>query len=156
MLTRRVPASLLTAALLIAAAATPAAAVPAPPPLHQGWIVTQANAARCLTGGPAGTVLHTATCDRANKAQDFYQTSEGHFTQGENCLQPNTIGSKVLVTACSYQPAQSWWFATTLQAGDQRGRCVTELSVDTAGLGRVRLRDCTAAAGQSWRSVNPW
>lgn len=156
MLTRAVLSPLLFAALLLGAPPAPAAAVPGPPPLHQGWIVTQANPARCLTGGPPGTVLHTTVCDRGNKAQDFYQTSEGHFTQGENCVQPNTIGSKVLVAACSYQPEQGWWFATTLQAGGQKGRCVTELSVDASGLGKVRLRDCTAAAGQQWRSVNPW
>ncbi|MEU8665232.1 hypothetical protein [Actinoplanes philippinensis] len=64
MLTSRVLLSI-AAALLVAVPVVPAAAVPSPPPLHQGWIVTEKTPYRCLTGGPAGTVLHTGVCDRA-------------------------------------------------------------------------------------------
>jgi Ricin-type beta-trefoil lectin domain len=147
---------LVTAALLLAGPAGPAVAVPAPPPLHQGWIVTGQTPSRCLTGGVAGTVLHTAACDRADKDQDFYQTSDGHFTQGENCVQPNSTGSRAVVARCTYRAHQNWWFTTTLQAGGQQGRCLTELSVDAVGVGKVRLRACSGAANQRWRSVNPW
>ncbi|GIF40021.1 RICIN domain-containing protein [Actinoplanes xinjiangensis] len=154
MLTSRV--LLVTAALPLAVPAVPVAAVPAPPPLHQGWIVTEQTPYRCLTGGPTGTVLHTADCDRANQGQDFYQTSEGHFTQGDNCVQPNAAGTRAVVARCTYRANQSWWYATTLRAGGRQGRCLTELSVDPAGVGKVRLRPCTGAAGQRWRSVNPW
>lgn len=154
MLTSRVLTPLVAAAPFLAAPA--AVAAPAPPPLHQGWIVSEQSSNRCLTGGPAGTVLHTTACDRANKAQDFYQTSEGHFTQGENCVQPNSAGTRAVVTRCTYQANQNWWYATTLQPGDQRGRCLTEVAIDTAGIGKVRLRACTGAATQRWRSVNPW
>jgi hypothetical protein len=145
---------LVTAALLLAVPAVPAVAVPAPPPLHQGWIVTEQSPHRCLTGGVAGTVLHTAACDRADRDQDFYQTSEGHFTQGENCVQPNSTGSLAVVARCTFQANQNWWYTTTLQAGDRRGRCLTALSVDAAGVGKVRLRACNGAVTQRWRSVN--
>lgn len=154
MLTSRV--LLVAAALLLAAPAVPAVAVPVPPPLHQGWIVTEQSPYRCLTGGAAGALLHTQACDRANQDQDFYQTSEGHFTQGENCVQPNSVGSRVVVSRCTYQANQNWWYTTTLQAGDQQGRCLTELSVDASGVGKVRLRACNGTAAQRWRSVNPW
>lgn len=149
----RVLTAFVAAALLPAA---PAGAVPAPPPLHQGWIVSALSANRCLTGGPAGTVLHTEVCDRANEDQDFYQTSEGHFTQGENCVQPNGNGSRAVVARCTYQVNQNWWYATTLQAGDQNGRCLTEVLIGADGVGKVRLRACTGVAAQRWRSVNPW
>jgi hypothetical protein len=161
MLTSRV--LLVAAALLLAVPAVPAGAAPTPPPLHQGWIVTEQTPYRCLTGGPVGTVLHTADCDRAdqyqdraNQYQDFYQTSEGHFTQGENCVQPNAAGTRAVVARCTYRANQNWWYTTTLQAGDQRGNCLTELSVDASGVGKVRLRACTGTAAQRWRSVNPW
>ncbi|WP_430780296.1 ricin-type beta-trefoil lectin domain protein [Actinoplanes sp. G11-F43] len=157
MLTRGVVLPLLAVAML-AVPAGPAAAVPGPPPLHQGWIVTQQTPYRCLTGGPSGTTLFTSTCDRANKAQDFYQTSDGHFTQGENCVEPRTTtkGIKAKVALCTYKAEQKWWFTTVLQAGDQKGPCLTEASVDAAGRGRVRLQDCSGAASQQWRSLNPW
>ncbi|MEU8656838.1 RICIN domain-containing protein [Actinoplanes philippinensis] len=100
--------------------------------------------------------MHTGVCDRANRDQYFHQTSEGHFTQGENCVQPNPAGSRVVVARCTYQANQNWWYTTTLQAGGARGRCLTELSVDASGMGKVRLRDCTGAVTQRWRSVNPW
>jgi hypothetical protein len=154
MLTSRV--LLVAAAVPLVASAVPAVAAPAPPPLHQGWIVTEQTPYRCLTGGPTGTVLHTAACDRADQDQDFYQTSEGHFTQGENCVQPNATGSRAVVARCTYKANQNWWYSTTLQAGDQRGNCLTELSVDASGVGKVRLRACTGAVTQRWRSVNPW
>ncbi|HWS38029.1 MAG TPA: RICIN domain-containing protein [Actinoplanes sp.] len=148
---------LVTAAVLTVSS-VPAAAVPGPPPLHQGWIVSQQNPSRCLTGGGVGTTLFTSVCDRANKAQEFYQTSEGLFTQGENCVQPRTTsaGVKAKVAACSFQADQNWWFTTVLQAGDQDGPCVTELKVDAAGRGRVRLQDCTGALDQQWRSQAHW
>ncbi|SDT79835.1 RICIN domain-containing protein [Actinoplanes derwentensis] len=148
----------LTAVVALSLLPAPAAAVPAPPPLHQGWIVTQQTPYRCLTGGAAGTSLFTSVCDRANKAQDFYQTSDGHFTQGENCVEPKTTakGVKVKVVPCTYQADQKWWFTTALQAGDQWGPCLTETPLDSAGHGRIRLQDCTGAVDQQWRSLNPW
>jgi hypothetical protein len=153
MLSRSVLAPLLVAALLLGLAAVPAAAVPGPPPLLQGWIVTRGTPYRCLTGGPVATILYTSACVRGNKAQLFYQTSEGHLTQGDHCLQPHSAGAKVLVKACTYRSNQNWWFSTTLQAGSRNGPCLTELSVDRSNVGKVRLRACTGGATQTWRSV---
>jgi hypothetical protein len=153
MLSRSVLAPLLVAALLLGLSVVPATAVPGPPPLLQGWIVTRGTSYRCLTGGPIGTILYTSACVRGNKAQLFYQTSEGHLTQGGNCLQPHSAGAKVLVRACTYRSNQNWWFSTTFQAGSRSGPCLTELSVDRSNAGKVRLRDCTGAATQTWRSL---
>ncbi|GAA1591273.1 ricin-type beta-trefoil lectin domain protein [Actinoplanes couchii] len=148
----------LVAVAVLYLSSAPAAAVPGPPPLHQGWIVTQQTPYRCLTGGDAGTTLFTSACDRGNRAQDFYQTSEGHFTQDENCVQPRTTakGIKARVELCTYKADQKWWFTTVLRAGDQKGPCLTEVSVDAAGRGKVRLQDCSGALNQQWRSLNPW
>jgi hypothetical protein len=153
MLSRNVPASLLVAALALGLPAAPAAAAPGPPPLLQGWIVTPGSAYRCLTGGQAGAVVHTSACVRGNRAQLFHQTSEGHLTQGDNCLQPHSAGSKVLVKACTFRPNQNWWFTTTFQAGARNGPCLTEVAVDRSDVGKVRLRDCTGAPTQTWRNV---
>jgi hypothetical protein len=156
MLSRGVFASLPAAALLLGPPGVPAAAVPGPPPLLQGWIVTRGTPYRCLTGGPIGTILSTSACVRGNRAQLFYQTSEGRLTQGENCLQPHSAGSKVLVRACTYRSDQNWWITTTFRAGTRNGPCLTELSVDGANVGKVRLRACTGASDQGWRSVTSW
>ncbi|GAA4926356.1 RICIN domain-containing protein [Actinoplanes utahensis] len=194
MFLRGVLLPMLSAAGLLGAPATPVAAVPGPPPLHQGWIITEQTPYRCLTGGPVGTILHTAACDRASKAQDFYQTSDGHFTQNGNCVQavdtvaalkapavtkkPAAVtkkpagtgkpkpaqvkvmtdsGASVRVVTCTYKGDQNWWYTTTLQAGDRKGRCLTEVSVDGAtGHGTVRLQECTGKSNQQWRSLNPW
>lgn len=158
---RVLPPALVTVAVL-ASLSGPAAAVPGPPPLHQGMIVTQQSPSRCLTGGAVGTTLFTSACDRANKAQEFYQTSEGHFTQGENCVQPRTTmtGVKAKVAACLFEDEpslfedqQNWWFVTELRAGGQTGPCLTETSAER---GKVRLQECTGAANQQWRSVPAW
>jgi hypothetical protein len=156
MLSRSVLAPLLVAALAIGLSAAPAAAAPGPPPLLQGWIVTPGSAYRCLTGGPAGTVLFTSACARGNRAQLFYQTSEGHLTQGDNCLQPHSAGSKVLVKACTYRANQSWWISTTFQPGTRDGPCLTEVSVDRSNVGKIRLRDCTGATTQKWRNLSAY
>ena len=141
---------LLTTALisLVATATatpTPATAAPAPPPLLQGRIVTQQNPARCLTGGPLGTVLHTAPCVSGNPAQNFYQTSAGHFTNDGRCVQPD--GTKARVATCTFRDDQDWWFGTTLRAGEH-GRCLTEV-----GKGTVRLRDCSDKPNRKWRAL---
>ena len=143
---------LLTIALAVLPAA-PAAAAPAPPPLLQGRIVTEQDPDRCLTGGPIGTTLATAPCVPGNKAQSFYQTSAGHFTNDGNCVQPDSpaAGAKVRVAACTYRDNQVWWFDTTLRAGPT-GRCLTEVSVDRSGQGVVRLRDCSDKANRRWRA----
>lgn len=156
MLSRGAFVPLLAAALLLGLPGVPAAAVPGPPPLLQGWIVTRGTPYRCLTGGPVGTILTTTACVRGNPAQLFYQTSEGRLTQGENCLQPHSAGSKVLVKACSYRTNQNWWFATTFQAGTRNGPCLTEVQVQKPNVGKVRLRACTGAPGQDWRSLTLW
>ncbi|MEU4625585.1 RICIN domain-containing protein [Actinoplanes sp. NPDC023801] len=153
---RSVSAALLVVALLSGLPAVPAVAVPGPPPLLQGWIVTRGTAYRCLTGGPIGTVVHTSGCVRGNGAQLFYQTSEGHLTQGDNCLQPHSAGAKVLVKACTYRSNQNWWISTTVRAGTRAGLCLTELAVDRSNVGKVRLRDCTGGFTQNWRSLTPW
>jgi hypothetical protein len=150
MATRRTLALFVAAALL--AAPGTAVAAPAPPPLLQGWIVTEQAPGRCLTGGVIGTVVHTTACRPGRPAQSFYQTSEGHFTNNGNCVEPDkrTRGGIVRVTACTYTNDQDWWFSTTLRAG-RFGRCLTEVSVDKAGRGTVRLRDCADTVNQRWR-----
>ncbi|MEU4690342.1 RICIN domain-containing protein [Actinoplanes sp. NPDC023714] len=152
MLTRGVLVPFLTAAML-GGGETSAAAVPGPPPLLQGWLVTERNPGRCLTGGPVGTVLTTAPCRQGNDAQDFYQTSEGHFTNDGNCVEPHD--SALRVAKCTYRGDQEWWFTGTLRAG-QNGRCVTETAIDRAGVGTVRLRTCSDKANRKWRNHTPW
>ncbi|MEU4423251.1 RICIN domain-containing protein [Actinoplanes sp. NPDC024001] len=154
MATRRALVLLVAAAHL--GAPTPAAAAPAPPPLLQGWLVTGEAPGRCLTGGVVGVVLHTAACRPESPAQGFYQTSDGHFTNNGNCVRPDSLarGAIVRVVACNYQDDQAWWFTTTLRAG-RFGRCLTEVAVSSAGQGTVRLRDCTGAATQRWRTHTP-
>ncbi|MBB2940303.1 hypothetical protein FB565_000007 [Actinoplanes lutulentus] len=156
MLTRRLIVPLVAAAFL-GGTAGPAAAVPGPPPLLQGWIVTERNPARCLTGGPVGTVLTTAACKSGNDAQEFYQTSEGHFTNDGNCVQPESdeSGARVRVAACTYTADQEWWFTGTLRAGEN-GRCATEIAIDRTGVGTVRLRNCSEKANRKWRNHTPW
>lgn len=148
----RVLVPLLTATML-GGSATAAVAVPGPPPLLQGWIVTERNPSRCLTGGPIGTVVHTSPCKAGNEAQQFYQTSEGHFTNNGNCMEPD--GSKIRIAACTFRDEQSWWFTGTLRVGE-RGRCVTEVSIDRSGIGTVRLRACNDNPNRKWRNHTPW
>ncbi|MEU8243885.1 RICIN domain-containing protein [Actinoplanes missouriensis] len=152
MLTRAVLVPFLAAALL-GGSATAAVAVPAPPPLLQGWLVTERNPARCLTGGPIGTVLFTSPCKAGDQAQDFFQTSEGRFTANGNCVQP--AGSRLRVAACTFTDDQDWWFTGTLRAG-RNGRCVTEVAIDRAGVGTVRLRECSEKPNRKWRNHTPW
>ncbi|WP_229068206.1 RICIN domain-containing protein [Actinoplanes sp. DH11] len=148
-------AGLVAAALLGPAGA--ALAVPGPPPLIQGWIVTERNPSRCLTGGPVGTIVHTGACKAGNKAQSFYQTSEGHFTNDGNCMEPDgeQSGARIRVAACTFTDEQDWWFTGTLRAGEN-GRCVTEVRIQRSGVGVVRLRDCSDKANRKWRGHTPW
>ena len=150
MLTRCVLAALSAGVLL----AAPAVAAPAPPPLHQGRLITGQGAGRCLTGGPVRTVLHNAPCHSGNDGQKFYQNSAGHFNNIGNCVQPDSpaAGAKVRVAACTFDGGQDWWYTTTLRAG-RNGRCLTETSVGADNRGQVRLRDCSAKPNRRWRSV---
>ena len=152
MLTRGVLVPFVTAAIL-GGGESAAAAVPGPPPLLQGWLVTERNPSRCLTGGPVGTVVTTAPCRQGNEAQAFYQTSEGRFTNDGNCVEPDD--SSLRVTKCTYQDDQEWWFTGTLRAGED-GRCVTETTIDRSGVGTVRLRTCNEKANRKWRNHTPW
>jgi hypothetical protein len=142
--------ALVTATLL--GTAVPATAVPAPPPLIQGRLVTGQAPGRCLTGGVVGTVLHTTACRAGRAAQSFYQTSEGHFTNNGNCVEPRQ--ALVRVAICTYTASQDWWYTGTLRAG-RYGRCLTEVAVDQTGQGTVRLRGCADEITQKWRTQNP-
>ncbi|MEV0902673.1 RICIN domain-containing protein [Actinoplanes sp. NPDC049802] len=156
----RVLVSLVMAALLLAAPATPVAAVPGPPPLHQGLLVSGQAPNLCLTGGPIGTVVATAVCDRANPSQKFFLTSTGVLRVGLDCVQPDSTvhGAKIRIAACDEQGGrQKWWFTTVLQYGDRNGRCVTQnaLSADRKR-GTVRLKTCAGNPNQRWRSQSLW
>ncbi|GAA4588982.1 hypothetical protein BJY16_008746 [Actinoplanes octamycinicus] len=127
-----------------------AAPLPAPPPLHQGSIVTWSDSTRCLTGGAVGSVLSTRPCSNGAVGQQWFQASTGAFYNGENCVRAE--GTVVRVAPCDgADPAQDWWFVKVIRSG-RHGRCLTEETVDRAGTGTVRLRDCTWRRDQKWRS----
>jgi hypothetical protein len=155
MLARRF-VGLLAAAVLLGAGGGPAAAAPAPPPLLQGWIVAEQAPGRCLTGGVIGTVLHTNTCRPGSRAQTFFQSSDGRFTNNGNCVRPDSAArwAIVRVAPCTYADDQDWWFSGTLRAG-RYGRCVTEVLLDRTGKGSVRLLDCAGGTNQRWLVRSP-
>ncbi|MEV6350151.1 RICIN domain-containing protein [Actinoplanes sp. NPDC051851] len=147
----------LLASTIILASGTPASAAPAPPPLHQGWIVTTADPTRCLTGGVIGTLIHSEPCDRGTAGQLWYQSSDGHLTGDGNCMQAGTAkrGARVRVAACTWEANQAWTFGTTLSNGDD-GPCLTEEMVNSAGYGTIRLRPCNGTVAQNWKPISLW
>ncbi|WP_189336644.1 RICIN domain-containing protein [Actinoplanes ianthinogenes] len=125
-----------------------AAPLPAPPPLHQGWIVTKADHTRCLTGGAIGSILRVLPCSNETPGQNWFQASTGKFYNGENCIRAE--GAVVRVAACDgTDPAQEWWFVDVIRSG-RYGPCLTEENSS----GTVRLRDCTWRRNQKWRSTS--
>ncbi|WP_203829783.1 RICIN domain-containing protein [Actinoplanes palleronii] len=129
-----------------------AAPIPAPPPLHQGWIVTRADSARCLTGGTIGTVVSTRPCGGDTPGQAWFQASAGTFYNGENCVRADRAVMRV--AACDGgDPAQEWSFVTVLRS-EASGACLTEENINSLGYGTVRLRDCTWQRNQKWRSTS--
>ncbi|GIF16590.1 RICIN domain-containing protein [Actinoplanes teichomyceticus] len=134
----------------VMAGMTATAPVPAPPPLHQGKIVTRADSTRCLTGGPIGTIVSTRPCGDGVPGQHWYQASTGKFYNGENCV--SAEGPVARVAECNgADPAQAWWFVKVLRNG-RYGPCLTEEHIDENGYGTVRLRPCTWQRNQKWRS----
>lgn len=97
-----------------------------------------------------GTVLHTTPCKVGRAAQSFYQTSDGHFTNNGNCVEPR--GALIRVATCMFTASQGWWYTGTLRAGGRYGRCLTEVAVDQTGQGTVRLRECADRPTQKWRN----
>ncbi|WIM94549.1 RICIN domain-containing protein [Actinoplanes oblitus] len=129
-----------------------AAPLPAPPPLHQGWIMTRADGTRCLTGGAVGSILSTRPCSPETPGQDWFQASTGAFYNGPNCIRAE--GTVVRVAACDgADPAQDWWFVSVIRSG-RYGPCLTEETIDRSGTGVVRLRTCTWRRDQKWRSAS--
>lgn len=120
-----------------------AAPVPAPPPLHQGWILTKADNSRCLTGGTTGTLLSVRPCGNGTPGQEWFQASTGKFYNGENCIRAE--GTLVRVAECNgADPTQEWSITEAIRNG-QYGPCLTE-----ERNGKVRLRACTGKIEQKW------
>jgi len=156
---RRLPAiaAMLAATLLPAA---PAAAAPDPPPSIQGWIVTKWDTARCLTGGPTGTALHTTKCERNNAGQNWYQQglvapTLGPITVDGLCLKPDSLAAGAAVrTADCDDSAPHWRDVSTFRIGSA-GPCLTQGAIDAKGYGSVSLRPCAGARNQKWRDRTP-